>query len=88
MNKDKLEKSNAIARKQVCQVKIVRGKNISDKGIPLSSFSAEELTEAQKQDGNLEHLSTWFLGRFLLQRSFLDEILKSTVTTWNETVSG
>ena len=34
----------------------VSGENLSDKGISLSSFSAEELTEAQIQDDNLDHL--------------------------------
>ena len=42
--------------KQICQVKGVRGENLSDERISLSSFSAEELTEVQKQDGNLDHL--------------------------------
>ena len=52
-NKDDIEGSNAQTEKQICQVKGVRGKNLSDKGISLSSFSAEDLTEAQNQNGNL-----------------------------------
>ena len=43
-------------KKQICQVKGVSGENLSDERISLSSFSAEELTEVQKQDGNLDHL--------------------------------
>ena len=48
--------------KQICQVKGVRGENLSDKGISLSSFSAEELTEAQKQDGNVYHLREYLVS--------------------------
>ena len=62
VNKDELEGSNALTEKQVCQVKSVRGENLSDKGISLSSFSAEELTEAQKQDGNLDHLREYLVS--------------------------
>ena len=56
VNKDKLEGSYALAEIQVCQVKGVRGENISDKGISLYLFNAEELIEAQKQNGNLDYL--------------------------------
>ena len=35
VNKDELEGSYALAEIQVCQVKGVRGENISDKGISL-----------------------------------------------------
>ena len=52
VNRDEFEESNALAEKQV---KGVSGENLSDKRISLSSFSAEEMTEAQKQDGNLDH---------------------------------
>ena len=41
VNKDKLEESFALAEIQVCQVKGVWGKNISDKGISLYLFNAE-----------------------------------------------
>ena len=56
VNKDELEGSYALAEIQVCQVKGVRGENISDKGISLYLFNAEELIEAQKQNGNLDYL--------------------------------
>ena len=49
--------------KQICQVKGVSGEKLSDERISLSSFSAEELTEAQKQDGNLEHLREYLVSR-------------------------
>ena len=62
VNKDELEGYFALARKQDCQVKSGRGKNLSDKVILLSSCSAEELTEAQKQDGNLEHLREYLVS--------------------------
>ena len=55
VNKDELEGSYALAEIQVCQVKGVRVENISDKGISLYLFNAEELIEAQKQNGNLEY---------------------------------
>ena len=88
VNKDELEGSYALAEIQICQVKGVSGENLSDKGISLYSFNAEELIEAQKQNGNLDHLrEAWLLGQFLSQRSFLDAIRKSHVTTWNVTVS-
>ena len=62
VNKDELEGSHALTKKQVCQVKGVRGENLSDKWISLSSFSAEELTEAQKQDGNLNNLREYLVS--------------------------
>ena len=74
MNKDVLEGSNALAEKQVCQVKSVIGENLSDKGFSLSSFSADELTEAQKQDGNLEHLSKYLVSGAV---PFAEEIFRS-----------
>ena len=56
VNKDELEGSYALAEIQICQVKGVSGENLSDKGISLYSFNAEELIEAQKQNGNLDYL--------------------------------
>ena len=56
VNRDELEGFNAIAEKQV---KGVSGEHLSDKRIFLSSFSAEEMKEAQKQDGNLDHLRVY-----------------------------
>ena len=38
VNKDELEGSYALAEIQVCQVKCVRGRNLSDKGISLYSL--------------------------------------------------
>lgn len=47
---------------QICQVKGASGGNLSDNGISLSSFSAEELPEAQKQDENLDYLREFLVS--------------------------
>ena len=52
--------------KQICQVKGVSGENLSDERISLSSFSAEEPTEVQKQDGNLDHLREYLVSGAVL----------------------
>ena len=89
MGEDEFKGSHTPVEKQVCQVKSVSGENLSDKGISLFSFSAEELTEAQKHmEIWITRESTWLVRQFLPQRRFLDVIRKSNVTTWNVTVSG
>ena len=62
VNKDELEGSNALAEKQVCQFKSVRGENLSDEVISYC-LHLEELTEAQKPDGNVDHLREYLASR-------------------------
>ena len=87
VNKDELERSTALAEKQVCQVESVSGENPSVKGISLSSFSAEELTEARKQDGNLEHLREYLVSGTVPSADELSDVILKSNVTWNVTVS-